>query len=522
MGAPVSEAPRRLLLDVHRWTLVTRVLLLGTAFMTLLVLGAISVLQAQSQVARVEDTLRARLLPAVEAGRQLTTAVVDQETGLRGFVLTRDDSFLVPYDQGQAEQQAATTALRELLSGRPGPLRELDGVQQAVDAWRRDVAATDLARASKGLPPDAAVTRADKERFDSVRDRLEELQAGTTSLVSAAEQQRLRYQGSFTARLLVLLAALGVLGLALVVLLYRWAVRPVVRLRQLLRSVAGGQTEQPIMVDGPPEVREIAADADLMRVSLLEQVRVAQRSRESLEQHGPVVLALASLLATHDVTLPTGFAAELTHVPAEGSLAGDVATVRTLPDGRVALLVLDVSGHGAWAGLLAVRLRDTLMSALGCTAEPDVAIARAAELFEDGPDTAFGEAFATCLLVVLRPSGGAITYVNAGHPPAFLMGPDGTAQELASTGPLISSLGGPWSNGHARVQRGGALLAYTDGLTEARDAGGQQFGEQRLLETALTAQGRPRAMVDACVAAARAFSPSAPQDDLTCLALTRD
>ncbi len=515
---------RPLPFDPHRWTLLARVLMLGTAFMTLLVLGALSVLQAQSQVSRVEDTLAGRLLPSVEAARQLSTSLVDQETGLRGFTLTQDEAFLAPYERGLAQQAAASGRVRAQLEAYPPSLAELDAVEQAAAQWRRAAAEPELALARQGSQPDGELARTGKARFDAVRDRLDDLQAGVTALVGASETQRRDYQSSFTTRLLTLLGLLAVLGLSLVVLLYRWAVQPVVRLRQLLRDVADGQSDRRVVVDGPPEVREIAGDADRMRVALVQQVRQAQRSREALEQQGPVVLALGALLATRDAELPPGFAAELTHVPAEGVLAGDVATVRTLPDGRVALLVLDVAGHGPRAGLLAVRLRDTVMSALGCTAEPDVAIARAAELFDDasdGTDEA-GESFATCLLVVLRPSGGAITYVNAGHPPAFLIGPDRTVAELAPTGPLVSSLGGPWRNGYAQVPHGGTLLAYTDGLTEARDAAGEQFGEPRLLETALGAPNGARAVVDACVRAARVFSPTAPVDDLTCLALTRD
>lgn len=521
MVAGGGASSRPALLHPHRWTLLARVLLLGATFMTLLVLGAVSVLQAQDQVSRVEDALGDRLLPSVQAARQLSTSLVDQEAALRAFSLTRDEAFLVTYEKRLAEQGASTAALRGNLAGSRESSARLDAVQQAEAVWRREAVEPELERARAGEGPDVELARADTARFDVVRDRLDDLQAGATELVGASEERRLAYQGSFTTRLLTVFGLLGALGLVLVVLLYRWAVQPVERLRQVLRDVAGGQSERPVVVDGPPEVREIAADAERMRVALVQQVRQAQRSREALEQRGPVVLALGALLATSEAELPPGFAAELTHVPAEGVLAGDIATVRTLPDGRVALLVLDVAGHGARAGLLAVRLRDTVMSALGCTTEPDVAIARAAELFDDGADDA-GEAFATCLLVVLRPSGGAIVYVNAGHPPALLVGPGGSVSELAPTGPLVSSLGGPWRNGYARVPHGGTLLLYTDGLTEARDAAGEQFGEQRLLETALATPGGARAVVDACVRAARVFSPTAPVDDLTCLALTRD
>jgi sigma-B regulation protein RsbU (phosphoserine phosphatase) len=76
---------------------------------------------------------------------------------------------------------------------------------------------------------------------------------------------------------------------------------------------------------------------------------------------------------------------------------------------------------------------------------------------------------------------GRCWYANAGHPPPMLVTDDGVV-ELSPTGPLVGPIRATWRTAETVIEPGAKLLVYTDGLTEARNAGGTMLGEARLAE----------------------------------------
>jgi sigma-B regulation protein RsbU (phosphoserine phosphatase) len=131
--------------------------------------------------------------------------------------------------------------------------------------------------------------------------------------------------------------------------------------------------------------------------------------------------------------------------------------------------------------------------------------------------------FATVFFGVLETTTGALTYVNAGHDAPALLGSAGLKARLAQTGPAVGfNPSAAYDINRAVLEPGDALLAYTDGVTEARNAAGEFFTEKRLLAL-LEAPARSAAdLLAGVVAGLHEHSAGAePSDDVTLLAVRR-
>ncbi len=131
--------------------------------------------------------------------------------------------------------------------------------------------------------------------------------------------------------------------------------------------------------------------------------------------------------------------------------------------------------------------------------------------------------FATVFLGALDPRAGQLDYVNAGHEPAIVIAPDGATRELRPTGPALGLLPDVAFNaGQVTLDRGHSLLAFTDGLVEARSPAGEAFGAGRLRDALRANNASASKLVRGVVDALHAFTGQAePHDDVTLLAATR-
>jgi sigma-B regulation protein RsbU (phosphoserine phosphatase) len=134
--------------------------------------------------------------------------------------------------------------------------------------------------------------------------------------------------------------------------------------------------------------------------------------------------------------------------------------------------------------------------------------------------------FATVFFGVLDPATGTLTYVNAGHDAPLLLAPGGgPPRRLAPTGPTVGLLPDlEFGTGVASLAPGDLLLAFTDGVTDARAPDGALYGEERLVARAVEHAGAPgaAAVLEAIEADLDAHGAGAvPFDDVTLLALRR-
>ena len=499
-----------------------RVRLLGLfVVLVLIVIGA--AVAVNVALARVEDNRQVitdRFQPASADSRALLVALVDQETGERGYVLTGDDAFLEPYRRGDAEVRDRLAQLRTGFRGDTGMQRTIDAVDEAAATWRRVGAGPEVAaRRTSGVDGAAAVvaTGAGKRAFDAVRARAAELQRAIDTRTTAAQ---LRQTDDLSRlRWTVLASRAMFLGLlvAAALLLGHWVLAPVARLRASMRAVAGGRLDQEVVGTGPPEVAAIGRDAESMRRRIVSELADAQAATEALTQHSPVVMGLQRELSASGRPGATGLDVAGVMLSAEGVLAGDWWEAVQRPDGSTALIVADVSGHGAEAGLVALRFKQRITALL----DTDLELGRAFEIAARRPDEDV-ERFLSCLVVVVDPQAGVVSWLNAGHPPALLVGRDDpdAVIELQPTGPLISSITSGWSVATAPMTHRDMLLVCTDGVLEARDHAGAEFGAEGVLGVVRRLRRwSPEEAVAECTEAVRRFAVDVRRDDVTCVAV---
>ena len=127
---------------------------------------------------------------------------------------------------------------------------------------------------------------------------------------------------------------------------------------------------------------------------------------------------------------------------------------------------------------------------------------------------------ATLIWVSFDPESGEIEYVTAGHPPAFVRGPQGDVEELnGERSPPVGIMGSPrFVANRARLEPGSVLFMYTDGLVERR-ATGIDPGLARLREALAEAPAEAEACADAAI---EALDPAEAADDVAILAIHFD
>ena len=233
-------------------------------------------------------------------------------------------------------------------------------------------------------------------------------------------------------------------------LVRRWITLPVAEIGGAIRRVRSGSLDEPVPEVGPPEIAGLARDVDEMRVRLSEMALDAERARESIEQNATVVLTLRANQRPDVGELPAGWSVAADIRAAEGLVAGDCADVARLDEHTVAVLIVDISGHGAVAGILALRCKELLRSALSLGAEPGEALeSTAGQLGSLGDET-----FLSALVVVIDVRDGSMRYANAGHPPALVCDRDGTTVPLPPTGPIMGPFTSTWATGRAVLGSG--------------------------------------------------------------------
>ncbi len=202
------------------------------------------------------------------------------------------------------------------------------------------------------------------------------------------------------------------------------------------------------------------------------------------------------------------------------AVGGDFYDFMILGDGRVGFAVADVSGKGVPAALFMMSTRTMLKGAAIGSSNPGEALASVNNLLAD--DNA-AMMFVTMLYMIFDPSNGRLTYVTGGHDGPVLVHADGSGSELPRTGGIALGVI-PNSKYECRtvtVTPGDIVVLYTDGVTEARNVAGGQFGMERLCSVF---DGNPPADPEAAIRgvfdAIRDFIGDAPQfDDITCVAL---
>ena len=241
------------------------------------------------------------------------------------------------------------------------------------------------------------------------------------------------------------------------------------------------------------------------RVRVRDELQVARELQAELLPHGAIELAGYRLAHSYRTANEVG---------------GDYYEVLSLPEGRVALMVGDATGHGMASGLVMAIANATLNTALDLDPDPRRVIAL---LNRTLCRTGTRRTFMTAFYALLSPADGDLVSVCAGHPFPLLRRAAGRLEELGRGGLPLGVRDDLAPEPQAvTLGPGDLLVLYTDGLAEAVNAQAEAFGYERIADLTRPG-GTPQEVHDRILAAFDAHVGEEPLlDDLTLLVIARD
>ena len=267
-----------------------------------------------------------------------------------------------------------------------------------------------------------------------------------------------------------------------------------------------------------------------LRVTIERTLRHMEEWREALSSRDKLVALQNELDVASGIQqsiLPTVFPSRddyqiyASMEPAR-NVGGDFFDVVRLEGNRVGLAIADVSDKGVPAALFMMSSRTWMKGAAISSPEPGTVLGEVNALLHEDNET---QMFVTVLYAVYDPETGELTYASGGHDAPLLVHPDGSSELLPLTGGIALGIVSDLAYGQNSVvlDHGDTLVLYTDGVTEAMNGEGEQFGIERLRKVF-----SDRAPKDANEAAHKIFEAvntfadgAAQSDDITCLTLRR-
>ncbi|MGW1531222.1 sensor histidine kinase [Streptomyces aureus] len=232
----------------------------------------------------VTDHLLLDVEPAQTEAYRLQSALVNQETGLRGYAIAADRQFLAPYTQGRKDEAHAVARMRALIGDRPELLGELRAVEKQADDWRRTYAEPLMAGITPGEPRtiDAAAAERGKNSFDLIRGASARQIAGLAAAIEKGQDQLASARTFRDVVLAGMVVAFLLTGVVLTVLVRRLVTRPLDALRIATRRVAQGDFDHVITGGGPVDLVAVAGDVENMRQRIVAELDSSREQREIL------------------------------------------------------------------------------------------------------------------------------------------------------------------------------------------------------------------------------------------------
>ncbi|MCY4365573.1 MAG: SpoIIE family protein phosphatase [Chloroflexi bacterium] len=203
-------------------------------------------------------------------------------------------------------------------------------------------------------------------------------------------------------------------------------------------------------------------------------------------------------------------------------VGGDFYDVINLDNERIGVAIADVSDKGVPAALFMMSSRTLLKGSAIGTYEPGDVLKEVNDILCEGNEAMM---FVTLLYAIYDTKSGKLTYANGGHTTPYVRRADGTVIALPFTGGIAIGVMEDleYSQDDFEMLPGDAAFFYSDGVSEAMNREGEEFGLERMAEVlANTPSQNPMDINEAMFAAVRAFAGDTPQsDDITCLTLCR-
>jgi serine phosphatase RsbU (regulator of sigma subunit)/predicted enzyme related to lactoylglutathione lyase len=255
---------------------------------------------------------------------------------------------------------------------------------------------------------------------------------------------------------------------------------------------------------------EVSEQIEAQRRAVAEKLEAERRADQELEIAKQVQARL------FPQTLPTLHTLDYAGVCIQArKVGGDYYDFLNLGQERLGLVIGDISGKGIAAALLMAHLQANLRSQSAIAwDEPQRLLRSVNQLFyENSTDNAY----ATLFFAEYDDKTRRLRYANCGHLSALLLRSDNTLERLDSTGTVLG-LFNEWdcSIADREILAGDTLVLYTDGITESFNNVGDEFGEQRLIESLRRSRGlSSELLLSSIVKDVQHFSPHEQHDDIT-------
>lgn len=275
-------------------------------------------------------------------------------------------------------------------------------------------------------------------------------------------------------------------------------------------------------------------DLDDLQLTINKAVEQIEFIRSAQKEHNQLVDIQSDLTVAREIQhaiLPRTFKLKLdaadsvdihASMVAAKDVGGDFYDFFPIDDHRIGFTMADVSGKGVPAAIFMAVSR-TLIKATGIRGLPsNECISTVNNML---CDESVDSMFVTVFYGIYDLNTGMIDFTNAGHNPPYILHADGSVEMLKSECNLVLGAveGIPFKNESLQLEKGDALVMYTDGVTEAENIDHHQFGETRLEETLAKLKGTTsEEIVTAINAQVKEFAGEAPQsDDITLLVIRR-
>jgi PAS domain S-box-containing protein len=272
------------------------------------------------------------------------------------------------------------------------------------------------------------------------------------------------------------------------------------------------------------EVRELNRDLERRVAERTEQLKSAMarqqeeaQERERIEQELRVARMIQHTLLPKSLPELEEHQIAVYYQPAR-EVGGDFYDFLRLPDGRLGLIVGDVSGKGVPAAIVMAITRTMLRSAYHLGSPGKILQQVNDDLFPDIPPNVF----VTCLAVILDRKTGRLQYANAGHDPPYVRRASGVNKLRATGMPLGLMPDMTYEQKEITLEPGESILLYSDGLAEAHNPHREMFGFPRI-ERFISSHSEGATLIDSLLAELERFTGEGweQEDDITLLMLQR-
>jgi sigma-B regulation protein RsbU (phosphoserine phosphatase) len=495
----------------------------GAALVVILLMGLVLIVQYTVSAA-VNYSVQEQLSPLVDTTASLTLAQANASGSLSDFLMLDRPQSLDEYRQTIGSATTLLDQIDKSIGTDDGGLQDLvDTARSTQRGWVKTDADPSISLMEAGKRTRAMKLTNSPEAWAAYRAMTTASNTLHQSL-NDARNEAAQAAATFTRVLGISLLAVGVivmLGLAAFFAgLQAWVLAPLRSISgDLQRAAQESGHSTPIRPAGPPELKAVGIDAELLRRGLVREIDEARAAREGLVQDAPLVAAMQAELRGTPMEPVPGLAIAGSSQSAEGVVAGDWWDAVPRPDGSIAIVVADVSGHGPEASVTAVRVRSIMRAGLEAGLEPDAIMSMAASACADDAH------FVTGIVLVIDLTADLLTWCNAGHHPAIMVTHDKEASLCEPTGPLVSSLGGEWTMQTRRFTAGDVVVAFTDGLVESRNADGDELESSKVSQfiRGMDAPVRenPDELISRLLAQVRHRASDWRKDDVTLVAVSR-